>query len=342
MSAGLDKWVLSGEAVTWNVIVLVLALLAAVCNTVLLVQFYRNRREVRACHMALINISICDCLFGWGSLVSNTAHVLNHELSWEFCQYNGIVTTACLATSGLSSVLMALERYLQVVRSKSFTLLQMTGFLVIIWSLTLFLAIFPVIVKTYHVPDSSSVYCFPDRRGTTLFHYLFSITGFICIVFATSSVTLAYTLIYKEAIAKGFAKFYSRQKQSQSSASENRGLTASVVSAKEKIRDTVMETAYKRQLELTLKLAILTVAFHLAWVATGFNFIYQIITKEQFPPRMDFAAAFLCFANCIFSPVYVLSVDRTWRIQWSRPLSSQKGGGSSLAVHSASQSISTS
>ncbi|KAI9145261.1 hypothetical protein BKA69DRAFT_1050324 [Paraphysoderma sedebokerense] len=261
MSARVDKWLLTGEAISWNAIALVLALLAAAFNTVLLVQFYRNRSEIRACHMALINICICDFLFGWGTLISYIAHAIHPELSWEFCQYNGVVTVLCLATSGLSSVLMALERYLQVVRSKSFTLLQMTAFLAVIWSLTLFLALFPIIVKTYHVPESSLVYCFPDRRGTTVFHYLFSVTGFICIIFATSSVTLAYTLIYKEAIAKGFAKFYPRQ--TKSSAAENRNVSTTVLSAKERIHETAIETAYKRQLELTLKLAILTLAFHL-------------------------------------------------------------------------------
>ncbi|KAI9137425.1 hypothetical protein BKA69DRAFT_920788 [Paraphysoderma sedebokerense] len=320
MSSESESWILDGQFLPHNTLLLVTTFLATITNSLLLHRFYVNRFYLKPAHMSLVSISLSDFLSTLGGFITFAMHTSYRELPWFWCQFSGIF--CCITgASALSFCVMGVERYCQIVLQKTFRRAHISLILLICWIFSLFLAFFPIIFQTYHVPQSAPVYCLPNFTGRTPLQFIVSVASIIAIVSVISINFLSYFMIYKKAVADGF-KWNSRSPSitaiGGSGDNESRATRLhSVVTSTNAEGKKQKNNSQRKQMELTIKLAMVTLSFCIAWFGTGASFTYQIISGNGISPELDVLCTALTSVFSAFNPLMVLTMDKRWKIDTS-------------------------
>ncbi|KAI9140512.1 hypothetical protein BKA69DRAFT_506325 [Paraphysoderma sedebokerense] len=311
-----EPWVLPPDAVPLNAIMILLSFIAAFANTVVFIQFYRFRRDLRPIHYPLISACLSDLLCGYLSLVFYTAHAIENELSFEWCQYSGIVLCWFLPTSGMSLGVLAVERYFGIVRHKTIPPRFVVASLIYSWVTSLAIGLYPIFTGLNHEVKPSRVYCSPNWKLTNLpLQVSFSIVCVVFVVFITLGITTSYYLIYKKAVSEGFKynekSFVLKKKSSEHNSSKRDPANSSISGNHLNPSD----EARQKQFKLTLKLALITLSSYVAWTGTIVSIVYPMANDGKYvPAAWDYFLGVLNFCHSIFSPMIVLTLDSRWRI----------------------------
>ncbi|KAI9137429.1 hypothetical protein BKA69DRAFT_920830 [Paraphysoderma sedebokerense] len=254
-------WTLENQFIAHNNILMTIAILGTTTNSMVIYKFITNRLLLKPTHMSLVSVVLSDFLSAIVSLIFLVFHYVNKEIAWEWCQVSGIF--CCLmGTSALSFCIMGVERYLYIVHQKPFTGLQVAVLLVICWVFTCFLALFPILSKTYHVPQSSPVYCLPNFQGRTILHYAVSIPTVAGITTVIVLNSASYYLIHKKALTEGF-KWSAVVPFDSIGGGSKLGTTIPIPNTLQRKLSMKRfdDSAQDQQMLLTAKLAIITLSF---------------------------------------------------------------------------------
>ncbi|KAI9139173.1 hypothetical protein BKA69DRAFT_684773 [Paraphysoderma sedebokerense] len=74
-------------------------------------------------------------------------------------------------------------------------------------------------------------------------------------------------------------------------------------------------SAYEQQLKLTMRLALLTLYFHITWLGTCCSYLYQVISGQEVSPDFDFYASMLSSGASAVNPLLVMRLDSRWSIK---------------------------
>ncbi|KAI9137426.1 hypothetical protein BKA69DRAFT_1098154 [Paraphysoderma sedebokerense] len=282
MRPELQNWVLEEQHLPHHNLLLVTTLLASLSNSFLLYRFYVNRLHLKPAHMSLVSISLSDFVSASGVFSGFALHSANRELAWYWCQFSGVF--CCITgASALSFWVMGVERYSHIVLQKSFKQAHILFLLALCWIFSLFLAFFPIIYKTYHVPQPAPVYCFPDFAGRTPLHFVVSIASIIAIISVIGINCVSYYLIYRNAVIDGFTwgtLLYNPplELSLDSESRQNAGSSQQKAVMTEAVGRKAKDSAQRKQIIFTIKLAAITMSFVLVtWLGTCVSFTYQTI-----------------------------------------------------------------
>ncbi|KAI9142437.1 hypothetical protein BKA69DRAFT_1068328 [Paraphysoderma sedebokerense] len=340
-----EIWDLPPEFQHYNTTFVVLSFLAIITNSILIVQFYRNRKSINASSISLVHICFCDFSLGVVSAVIYGGHALNRSLPWLWCQLDGIINVSLIGASLLTFTVISVERYLQIVRGKPATASELTILLSLVWIFCLFLSFTPIITRNYCVPQSIHFYCLGDFTKRTPSHLAYSLGCLFVVVVSGVTLTTMYYKIYQKAIRDGFKwnpetfmlKTFAMNlfannavaptwvKNNSSDAdiagrttnSQNLSIGASQsITSKDKIhKKSAKSESYRKQIELTVRLAIFTIYFYIAWIGTGVSWLYQMFSGNPVPREIDYCVSILTFSTSIVNPLIVLKLDNRWKIE---------------------------
>ncbi|KAI9139171.1 hypothetical protein BKA69DRAFT_1168500 [Paraphysoderma sedebokerense] len=330
------SWRLPESFLTYNMIHLFVCFAGILTNAVLQIQFWKNRSHIKASSVPLLHISICDTLLLTATAVSCIALDITRELSWTWCQVNGFSIIFFIAPSALSFTVISIDRYKQIISGHPTTRREMSFMLFMTWIASAVIAMLPLATETFFVPQAAKVYCLGKMFGSTTGHRIYGSVTSVIIVIACSIVGGCYYSIYKKAIADGFkwrgqtfvstellretTEAYesadkSAKKSNVKGTSTGTGAnsTNSVSGSKPK-SNAKQNDAYKKQLQLTIKLALLTLYFYTTWSPTLASYIYQMISNQPVSPEFDFFSTLLTNGASVVNPILVLSMDSRWRL----------------------------
>ncbi|KAI9144284.1 hypothetical protein BKA69DRAFT_1056694 [Paraphysoderma sedebokerense] len=117
-----------------------------------------------------------------------------------WCQFAGFTTILFAGTSLLSFTIMAVERYLHIVRNKVLTSTSVVVVLCCVWIWCLFFASFPLITRSYNVAQSSGIYCIADA---TVDSFSTKFYGVMCggtVLFGMMFTAASYYFVYQKAL----------------------------------------------------------------------------------------------------------------------------------------------
>ncbi|KAI9144286.1 hypothetical protein BKA69DRAFT_1056698 [Paraphysoderma sedebokerense] len=316
------QWILPNSSIALNLVYAIITIISSLMSSLVIITLFRHRQILTTSHLSLINVVLCDLFFGLFPVIIVLNHAINHEIDMAWCQFDGFINIAFAGTSLLSLTVMSAERYFHIVRNKFLTAKQIIILLCCCWIWCLFFASFPFITQTYNVVQSSGIYCLGDA---TVDSFPTKFYGVICggtVLFGMIFTATSYYLIYKKAIKDGFkwklgsssdvVKISSNGSNLANSKREQGqpiGINTAVLGEMED------GTAYKKQMKLTQKLALITLLFFIGWAPMGFNFFYQVFSGSQLPPFFDFACGFLGLSNGIFNSIVILTMDKRWEFK---------------------------
>ncbi|KAI9140505.1 hypothetical protein BKA69DRAFT_505855 [Paraphysoderma sedebokerense] len=346
------QWTLNdGRIKPVNALIFPLTLIASIINTILLYRIYKSRRILKVFHMSLVNMVISDTLFSYVSIVLSGLHLTHSSIDYFWCYYSSTASTAFLGLSISSATVISIERYFQIVLGKTITFRRMLSVLISLWISHILVGFFPLITNMDIVVQASQWYCLPDLRRTDLLYRLYGIlvVGFILLVL--SVITVSYYQIWKKAVADGFKwneksfviknveKFRNAPLHAQPiiSADTNSKIKNSDLSLKTPISSIGVgsksnstpaqltftsenapvqdETARAKQMAMTKKLAVITLAIYLAWLGSLFSFLFQMSTGFFVNYTWDAFWGIFHFCHCIFNPLIILTMDSRWKIR---------------------------
>ncbi|KAI9144280.1 hypothetical protein BKA69DRAFT_1056664 [Paraphysoderma sedebokerense] len=88
------------------------------------------------------------------------------------------------------------------------------------------------------------------------------------------------------------------------------------------------DTAIKKQMIITQKLALITLLFFIGWAPMGFNIYYQTFSGSRLSPIADFICGVFALSNSIFNSLVILTMDSRWKLPIFRRLKSSHSLGS--------------
>ncbi|KAI9140503.1 hypothetical protein BKA69DRAFT_1079281, partial [Paraphysoderma sedebokerense] len=83
--------------------------------------------------------------------------------------------------------------------------------------------------------------------------------------------------------------------------------------------------AHAKQIAMTKKLAVITLALYLARIGNLFSFLYQILSGSFLNYTWDSFLGVFHFCHCIFNPLIILTMDSRWKFRWTSMRSSSTG-----------------
>ncbi|KAI9139169.1 hypothetical protein BKA69DRAFT_1087104 [Paraphysoderma sedebokerense] len=213
----------------------------------------------------------------------------------------------------------------------------MSFMLLTTWITSAVLAMLPLATETFFVPQAVKIYCLGKMFGSTTGHRIYGIVTSATIVIACSIVGGCYYSIYKKAIADGFkwrnqsfvstellretTEAYesadrSAKKSNVHGASTGSGANSTNSASGSKPKSTATHNdAYQKQLQLTIKLALLTLYFYTTWSPTLASYLYQMISNQPVSREFDFFSSLLTNGASVVNPILVLSMDSRWRVK---------------------------
>lgn len=209
---------------------------------------------------------------------------------------------------------MASERYLRIVHGKILTSWQIVRTLSGFWIGCLSFAFFPFVTSVDIIPGSSGLYCVGDARINTFPAKFYGLVGALAVLCATIFTGVCYYLIYRKALQDGFKWKFGSSSQVNAASGGNINSHTNIVSNKFTSSD---RTAYQAQLQLTRKLALITLMFLLGWSGSGFNLFYQVVTGDRLSPFTDFILLALGLGNSIFNSMVILAMDTRWKLNFN-------------------------
>ncbi|KAI9142438.1 hypothetical protein BKA69DRAFT_1068332 [Paraphysoderma sedebokerense] len=343
MSTQHADWHLPSEFRPFNDAIIGLATISLLTNILLCIQFWKKRQYIGVSTASLIQMCFFDILLGFFSIIINSAHHVSPSLPWLVCQLDGIAATVLMGASALTLLVLGIERYLHIVRGKPATSLELTCLMACVWVLSIAIAFLPILTGAYYVPQAQVIYCLNDYTQRTPAHLIYSISTLCGVICINVAVTWIYYSIYNKAISDGFkwntdsfvmksvvARYlYSKFGDSNCNRTENgtSGELERAIPTKQsrvKLGETTSELgyqkneAYKKQMELTIKLALFTLYVYFCWFGMIASWTYQLITANKVSPAIDFTVSLIPFCGNIMNPIFVLIIDN--RFKYARPL----------------------
>ncbi|KAI9135930.1 hypothetical protein BKA69DRAFT_288403 [Paraphysoderma sedebokerense] len=336
-----------------NELVFSLAIIASVINTILLIRIYKSRSNLTVFHMSLVSMVISDTLCAYASVLSYGAHLLHSGLDYFWCYYSSTEFVSFLGISVASATLISVERYFHIVLGKTATFRIMSSILIFIWVFHIVVGFFPLMVNIDVVIQASETYCLPDLRRSDLLHRSYAILFVTFVISVLSVITIAYYKIWRKVVADGFKwnekSSSSKNAEQQSTSHRSRAGTMEQTdtnmktSASSSIRtssnagtspknnlraqegavnlesnSSQTATTRGKQMAMTKKLAIITLALYLSWFGSLFSFLHQMITGTFVPYALDAFMGIFHFSHCILNPLIILTIDSRWRIRLNK------------------------
>ncbi|KAI9140499.1 hypothetical protein BKA69DRAFT_1141045 [Paraphysoderma sedebokerense] len=297
------QWILPDRSRPVNDVMFGLTIIASIINTILLIRIYSSRKILKVFHLSLVNMVISDTLCGYVSILFYGAHLLNSSIDYFWCYYSSAEFLSFLGLSISSATLMSLERYFQIVLGKTAPYKIMLWFLVSLWIIHFAVGFYPLLVNMDIVSQASGVYCQPDFRKNDLLHRSYAILVVTYIILALTTITAAYYGIWKKAVADGFKwneksfviknaeklgdmppfpaqpaidESTTKIKNSQISLKKASSVGLNnIITPPELTFTSVLpsrdETARAKQMAMTKKLAIITLALYIGMENSGFS-----------------------------------------------------------------------
>lgn len=298
--------------------------------------------------MSLVNMVISDTLCGYVSILSYGAHSLNSGgIDYFWCYYSSAELISFLGLSISSATLISVERYFHIVLGKTATFRVMLRILISLWVLHFAVGFYPLMVNMDVVSQASETYCLPDFRRSDILHRSYGIVVVAFIILVLTVITACYLQIWKKAVADGFRwneKSFVMRNGEQPNADAPVGQTvlmepnpntksfsshsiktsSSVVTSSRynppthigtlptEARDA---TARIKQMAMTKKLGVITLALYLAWLGNLVSFLYQMSTGIFLDYTWDAFLGIFHFCHCIFNPLIILTMDSRWKFR---------------------------
>ncbi|KAI9142745.1 hypothetical protein BKA69DRAFT_1037458 [Paraphysoderma sedebokerense] len=239
------------------------------------------------------------------------------------------------AISALSFVVIACERYMQIIHNKKISVKQLCGMWAIAWSSSIIQAVIPVATSTYFVPQDSHWYCLGNFKGSTPSHRAYSIFSLVSAVAACGIIAFAYYSIYKKVIGErykwkdiGFTLKTATPSAFDNTATNPPNLRSSTISkgteavpspnvsnSNKSAVPTHGEHANVQQMRLTLRLAFYSFYFLTMWTGSILSWTYQTITLNKVSPYLEYGITMVPFLVCVMHPILVFTIDPRWKIQ---------------------------
>ncbi|KAI9140836.1 hypothetical protein BKA69DRAFT_487434 [Paraphysoderma sedebokerense] len=291
------RWVLSDKSRPVNDLKLSLAVIATLINGFLLIRIFKSRRNIKVFQLSLVNMVFSDTLCGCCSIVLYGTHLLTSSLNFTWCYYSSVQFVTFMGFSISAATIMSVERYFQIVLGKTANFKQMIIILVSFWTLHILIGFWPLMRDIHVVPQASEIHCLPDFRIHESKHQWFAAVVTAYIILTLCTITSSYYLVWKKAIVDGFKwneKSFVMQYQGNRVASEptmvkdsteakrtaeNNLMKASSLNVNNskqnldnlnsasasEISSSSDRNARKKQIEMTKKLAVITLAIYICW-----------------------------------------------------------------------------
>ncbi|KAI9136652.1 hypothetical protein BKA69DRAFT_1102964 [Paraphysoderma sedebokerense] len=151
--------------------------------------------------------------------------------------------------------------------------------------------------------------------GQTIGHRISAIVSAMSILAGCLTIAVSYYFIHKRAASDEYATD-SGTKNPTAVATGVADYNATSKKTSESLGKFTENDAYMKQLQLTLKLVFLTVYFWSTWFTALASFVYQMISKQNVSPELDFALTMVANSASVINPLLVLSMDSRWRIKF--------------------------
>ncbi|KAI9140163.1 hypothetical protein BKA69DRAFT_1125898 [Paraphysoderma sedebokerense] len=237
----------------------------------------------------------------------------NH-LPYTECLIDGILTVLLSAISILTFFIIALDRYLIIVRNQTLSVKRMLKMLAPTWFLSVVFAIFPIFAGTRVLPRPAEVYCIHDTRPSTFPYRFFTIGCIFFMALAMLGTSFLYYMVYRKVKYEGFNSYSKNSSPSLKNTSDSAN-SKSISNVQQAMISSSISTAnYQRQVSVTKKLAFMTTVYFIAWFPMGIAFMYETATGEYIGKELDFVAACMAFLQGMSNSLIILFLDNRWKV----------------------------
>ncbi|KAI9136386.1 hypothetical protein BKA69DRAFT_1104521 [Paraphysoderma sedebokerense] len=329
-----NAWRISPEFNYAKSTLLVICTIAVLLNGFLLYRFYANRSKLKNGYLILTSICLGDFLSSCCLSLTSILHTISSELTWEWCQYSGMMITLGASTSGVFALFLSAERYIQIVHSKTFQRNQIVAATGIIWLFLVIMSSVPLFNGSYYEQRPSQTWCFPVLTNQNTEHLPFTIMAHILLWTALTGIPFFYWNIYKFASLNGFK--WGLRKGAVTAAigptasvkSDNHNVKQSEtqlnISQNLKERSTTEQDVLRYQLKLTKRLAVLVLQFYIGWFGLAICFTLETIQNTKISPVADFILGLANVVSWLLNPIIILSLDNQLKVRFcQKPMNSR-------------------
>ncbi|KAI9138865.1 hypothetical protein BKA69DRAFT_1168744 [Paraphysoderma sedebokerense] len=247
------------------------------------------------------------------------------ELPWEICQLVGMIHVTFAATSGVSAFFLSVERYQQIVHSKTLSKNQIITTMGFIWFFFPFMSLIPIFTKAYYRVRPCETWCLPPFTGKSSNELPFMVLAHMLLWSALIGIPFCYWKIYKFALKHGFK--WGLQKGAVTavlgpSVSDDTGdipdgfSTTEIKSQRQTVKNSSDErNALRSQLKLTQKLGVLVLQFYVGWFGLALCFIVETVHKTHISFLADTILGFVTLLSWITNPLIILTMDNQLRLR---------------------------
>ncbi|KAI9140618.1 hypothetical protein BKA69DRAFT_1078899 [Paraphysoderma sedebokerense] len=268
-----------------NSIHIAISLVASGLSLLVLYRFFRYRAGVQVLHYPVISVALADFGFSISSLITFIAHFAQNDLPNGWCRFDAIINVLFAGASLMSLSVIALERYLLIVRSKRLSKNCVVTTLALAWVMCALTSVYPILRHVPVVPQSSETWCLGEVRK-----------------FGTSSAYTGYALGVIIGVIFAFLNSDSKSTM-RSSGVHNSGIMPR------------KDTLSSKQVELTKKLALITSMFFIGWFGIVISLCYQLFCHNFLPSTVDCIVAILALTHSLFNSIVVLMMDGNWKVK---------------------------
>ena len=250
-------------------------------NLLIISVFMCNRMLKDTINLLLLSMAINDILViitGVPLTILNLIQGTHHEISQMLCPYMGYVTLALFVCSVLHLPMIALQRYLSVVKSSFYVKHSTKGksfiAIVAVWIISFMISLPPLLGWGSIRYDAARFWCFVIWRETG--QYL-AFVNILCFPIPLGIMIYSYFKVYK---------YYTQAFKRITARSSGLGH----VSEKARI---------KREQRLTIMLILVVCWFFASFFLYLLGAYGEAFSLFRFPDKLDFAALLLAYCNSI-------------------------------------------
>lgn len=294
-----------------NSIHIAISLVASGLSLLVLYRFFRYRAGVQVLHYPIISVALADFGFSISSLITFIAHFAQNDLPNGWCRFDAIINVLFAGASLMSLSVIALERYLLIVRSKRLSKNCVVTTLALAWVMCALTSVYPILRHVPVVPQSSETWCLGEVRkfGTSSAYTGYALGVIIGVIFAFFFIIIAYLQIWRR-IRSSNLKLQKLELTNSDSKSTMRssGVRNSGIMPRK-------DTLSSKQVELTKKLALITSMFFIGWIGIVISLCYQLFCHNFLPSTIDCIVAILALTHSLFNSIVVLMMDGNWKVK---------------------------
>ncbi|KAI9138869.1 hypothetical protein BKA69DRAFT_713446 [Paraphysoderma sedebokerense] len=272
-------------------------------------------------------VSVC-----WYGSNDCCKYVIVSEVLNNICELIYVLMSSMVGTSAASAFFMSLERYRQIVLSRTFSKNRIIQTIIFIWLFFPFMASIPLMTGAVYEERPSQVWCLPAFTGHATENLPFMIMAHILLWTALIGIPFCYWNIYKFALHNGF-KWGLRKGAITAvvgpSASSNTGhdtrnsqtlktagmdLSSQSVIVEEYSK---ADNALRSQLRLTKKMALLVLQFYIGWFGLAISFMFETFQNTRISPAGDFILGTSNVLSWVLNPIILLTLDNQLKIRFT-------------------------